>query len=82
MPRQPFRLASNSDGKTVDCFAFDSSVSPPVCRALNRPYCLGPGGSPDACGFRRTRDDYAADQRALAARRAASAGRKGSGDND
>lgn len=62
MPRVVFRLASDKDNMDVDCYAFGRVNGRPYCDACDHPYCLAPGGSPEGCKFRKTRDEFYATQ--------------------
>ncbi|MEG1491643.1 MAG: hypothetical protein RR394_05260 [Oscillospiraceae bacterium] len=57
MPRIQFRLASDSDGKRIDCFAFQiDDNGRPHCTALVHPFCLA--ACAKACPFKMSKRDY------------------------
>lgn len=58
MPRIKFRLASDYDGKQVNCKMFrKTATGAPICTGLTHPWCLASGGGgPEKCKFRRPKE--------------------------
>ena len=58
VPRIKFRLASDADGRSVDCKSFRRLPGgSAVCDILNHPWCVARGSAgPEGCSFRQPRE--------------------------
>ena len=58
MPRIKFRLASDAEGRSVDCKSFRRLPGgSAVCDILNHPWCVARGSAgPEGCSFRQPRE--------------------------
>lgn len=57
MPRKKFKPAPDAAARRVDCKNYSFNGGAPSCSTLNHPWCLAAGHAPEACSFRKPKEE-------------------------